>query len=218
MDVATRLAGIRARIDAAARAAGRTPASVRLVAVSKSVDGARVRAAYDAGQRDFGENRAQELVAKAPELPADCRWHMIGAVQTNKVRALTPRVALWHTLDRSSLAHELARRAPGAAVLVEVNVGGEPQKAGCAPDDVARLVTVARDAGLAVGGLMCIPPATGDPRVHFAWLRVAASRLGLTELSMGMSGDFELAVAEGATIVRVGTGVFGSRAGPDGGT
>jgi pyridoxal phosphate enzyme (YggS family) len=214
VDISTRLGDIRDRIAAAARAAGRDPAGVRLVAVSKTVAVERVRAAYDAGQRDFGENRAQELVATSEGMPADCRWHMIGAVQTNKVRVLAARVALWHTVDRDPLVGELARRAPGATVLVEVNVADESQKAGCPRADVDRLVDGARAAGLAVVGLMCVPPAGADPRPHFAWLRDTASRLGLAELSMGMSGDFEAAVAEGATIVRIGTSIFGTRPGP----
>lgn len=209
--IPARLAEIHDRIVAAARAAGRDPASVRLVAVSKTVDVARIRAAYAAGLRDFGENRAQELLAKRPELPADCRWHMIGPVQTNKVRALAGHVALWHTVDRDALVDALARRVPGAAVLVEVNVGDEPQKAGCARDALDALLDRARGVGLTVEGLMCVPPAAADPRPHFAWLQAAATRLGLAELSMGMSGDYESAVAEGATIVRIGTAVFGSR-------
>jgi pyridoxal phosphate enzyme (YggS family) len=202
---------VAARIGAAARGAGRDPAAVTLVAVTNTLDAATVRAAYESGQRDFGENRAAELAAKAAVLPDDCRWHMIGPVQTNKVRLLVAGVALWHTVDRVALITELARRVPGAAVLIEVNVGGEPQKAGCAREEVAALVARARSAGLEVRGLMCIPPADGDPRPHFAWLRGEAHRLELDELSMGMSGDFEVAVEEGATLVRVGTALFGPR-------
>ena len=204
---------MRRRIDAAARAAGRELDSVRLVAVTKTVDVAVVRAAYDSGQRDFGENRAQELVAKAPQLPDDIRWHVIGPVQTNKVRALAAHVSVWHTVDRVSLIDELVRRDVTAPVLVEVNVGEEPRKAGCRRADIDALVTSARSAGLDVQGLMCVPPLADDPRSHFAWLRAAAGRLDLCELSMGMTGDFEVAVGEGATMVRVGTAIFGSRPG-----
>jgi pyridoxal phosphate enzyme (YggS family) len=185
---------------------------VRVVAVSKTIDADMVRAAYDAGQRDFGENRAQELAAKAAVLPPDARWHMIGPVQTNKVRALAPLVAEWHTVDRAALVAELARRRVRAPVLLEVNVGDEPQKAGCARADVEALTATARDAGLHVDGLMCVPPLGADPRPHFAWLRETAQRLGLAELSMGMTSDFEVAIAEGATMVRVGTAIFGARA------
>jgi PLP dependent protein len=199
---------VRGRVARAARAAGRDPESVTVVAVSKTVPVAGVRAAYDAGQRDFGENRAQELIAKARDLPSDIRWHMIGPVQTNKVRALASLVAVWHTVDRVA---ELARRGVRAPVLVEVNVGDEPQKPGCSRDALDDLVAAVRDAGLALHGLMCVPPLGADPRPHFAWLRAAATRLGLAQLSMGMTADFEVAVAEGATAVRVGTAIFGTR-------
>lgn len=167
--------------------------------------------AYDCGLRRFGENRAQELLVKAGVLPADVEWHMIGAVQTNKVRALATTVRLWHTLDRPALADELARRAPGARVLVEVNVGAEAAKAGCARADVDALVDCARTLGLDVCGLMCVPPMGEDPEPHFAWLQSAAERLALPELSMGMSGDVAAAVRCGATYVRIGTALFGPR-------
>ncbi len=212
-DVAARLESVRARIVSAASDAGRDPDTVTLIAVSKTVDVTRMRAAYDAGQRDFGENRAQELIDKAPQMPADCRWHMIGAVQTNKVRLLARRVPVtrWHTVDRAALVDELATRVRGASVLLEVNVGDEASKAGCRRDDVDELAGLGRGAGLDVRGLMGVPPAAGDPRPHFRWLRDTAQRLGLPEISMGMSGDFEVAISEGATFVRVGTAIFGSR-------
>ena len=175
-----------------------------------------VALAYDLGLRRFGENRAQELLSKAAVLPSDCEWHMIGAVQTNKVRSLAERVAVWHTLDRSALVAELARRAPGATVLCEVNVGGEAAKAGCAPDELDELVCEARAAGLDVRGLMCVPPVGDDPERHFAWLQAATHRLGLSELSMGMSGDLAAAVRCGATYVRIGTALFGPRRASDG--
>ena len=174
-----------------------------------------VALAYELGLRRFGENRAQELLAKAPVLPDDAEWHMIGAVQTNKVRGLAAHVALWHTLDRRALAVEFARRVPGAPVLVEVNVGGEAAKAGCARDELDALVDEARGLGLGVQGLMCVPPADADPAAHFAWLQASAQRLGLRELSMGMSADLAAAVRHGATYVRVGTALFGSRRADD---
>ena len=201
-----------ARVAAAAERAGRDPASVRIVAASKTVDAERIRPLLEAGCADLGENRAQELLAKAPALAdlAPC-WHFIGPLQRNKVRALAPWVTWWHTLDRDALIPELARRVPGARVLVEVNQAGEAQKAGCAPAEVATLVDVAREAGLEVVGLMSVPPAGLDPRPFFADLAARARDLGLTECSMGMSGDFEAAVEAGATIVRVGSLVFGGR-------
>jgi pyridoxal phosphate enzyme (YggS family) len=204
---------VRRHVDLVARQAGRDPSAITLVAVSKTVDVARVRAAYDAGQRDFGENRAQELAAKADALPDDVRWHMIGPVQTNKVRSLARRVAWWHTIDRPALVVELARRGVRTPVLIEVNVGGEPQKAGCRRDDVAGTANEVRAAGLALHGLMCVPPVGDDPRPHFAWLRATARDLGLDVLSMGMTSDFEVAIAEGATMVRIGTAIFGARPG-----
>jgi hypothetical protein len=183
---------------------------VTLVAVSKTVAAHTVLAARDAGLRVFGENRAQELIAKSNAIDG-CTWHMIGRVQTNKVRGLAPLVAMWHTLDRAALADELVRRGVTAPVLIEVNVGGEPNKGGCARDELDALLDHGRAAGLDVRGLMAVPPADADPRPHFDWLRDAAARHGLTELSMGMSGDFELAIAHGATFVRVGTAIFGPR-------
>jgi pyridoxal phosphate enzyme (YggS family) len=213
-DVVANLAEVRERIAAAARAAARDPAAVTLVAVSKEVDAAAVRAALAAGQLDFGENRAQELEAKAGALAAVSpapRWHFIGRIQRNKVRALAAVVSLWQSVDRAEVGEEIARRAPGARVLVQVNVGREPQKGGCPPGDTAALVERLTGLGLAVDGLMTVPPQLGDPRPHFARLRELADGLGLSTLSMGMSGDYEAAIAEGATVVRIGTAVFGAR-------
>ncbi len=204
---------MRAAVEQAARRAGRDPSAITLVSVTKTVDATGVRAAYDAGQRDFGENRAQELLAKAAVLPDDVRWHMIGPVQTNKVRALARRVAWWHTIDREALVVELARRDVTAPVLIEVNVGDEPQKAGCRRDDVSGLAEAARAAGLSLRGLMCVPPLGVDPRPHFAWLRETAAALALDVLSMGMTSDYDAAIGEGATMVRVGTAIFGARPG-----
>ena len=212
--VASRLVEVRGRIDAAARRAGRDPASVTLVAVSKGIEVEVVRAGLLAGAVDLGENRAQELVAKAGILgrrpPV---WHFLGRLQTNKVRLLAPWVDLWHSIDRDDLAAPLARHAPGARVLVQVNTSGEAQKGGCAPEATAALVERLAGHGLAVEGLMTVPELGADPRPAFAALRELAGGLGLAALSMGMTGDFEAAVEEGATIVRIGTAIFGPRRG-----
>jgi pyridoxal phosphate enzyme (YggS family) len=210
-DVATRLATVRDRITAAAQRASREPDAVTLVAVSKNVDAVRIADAADAGQRVFGENRAQELVAHAGALERDVEWHFIGRLQRNKVRTVARLVALWQSVDRPELVAEIAKHAPAARVLVQVNVGDEPQKGGCDPDGTAALVGTARDAGLRVEGLMTVPPDGVDARPFFAELRTLSERLELPELSMGMSGDFEVAIEEGATIVRVGSAVFGPR-------
>jgi pyridoxal phosphate enzyme (YggS family) len=215
--VAARLAEVRDRIAAAARRSGRPPDAVTLVAVSKTVDVPRIAEAVDAGQSRLGENRAQELLAHASGLARDdVEWHFVGRLQRNKVRAIAPLVAWWQSVDRPQLVAEIARHAPGATVLVQVNVGDEPQKGGCAPDAAAGLVDAAREAGLRVPGLMTVPPLEGDPRPHFARLRSLVQRLGLDTLSMGMSNDYEAAIEEGATIVRVGSALFGPRPGsPD---
>ena len=216
MDVAAGLARVRERIAAASSRARRDPASVRLVAVSKTKPVDLLRAAQAAGQTTFGENYAQELREKAEALPG-VEWHFIGALQTNKARMVVGRAALIHTCDRLALAHELSKRAQVAGVtqrvLLEVNVGREPQKAGALPEDVPAMLERLRELpSLTIEGLMCIPPAEGDPRPHFRSLRQLAEGLALRELSMGMSADFEIAIEEGATLVRVGTAIFGERA------
>ncbi len=207
-DVAARLAAVRAGI----------PAGVTLVAISKTQPPEAIREAYAAGQRHFGENYAQEWREKADAL-ADLEglvWHFVGGLQTNKVKYLAGRAAFIHTVDREELAREISRRyaAKGAVagVLLEVNVAAEPRKAGCAPAHVAALATaVAALPAIELRGLMCIPPAEGDPRPHFRALRGLAGELGLRELSMGMSGDYREAIDEGATLVRVGSAIFGAR-------
>jgi hypothetical protein len=210
--IAARVTEVRERIAAAARAAGRDPATVRLVAATKTQPVDAVRAVVAAGVVDVGENRAQELVAKAPQLADTAAvWHFIGRLQRNKVNQLVPFVGWWQSVDRPELVDALARRAPGARVLVEVNVAGEVQKGGCAPTSAGAVVERARAAGLEPVGLMAVAPAGVDPRPCFSDLRELAGRLGLPELSMGMSGDFEAAVGEGATVVRVGTALFGAR-------
>ena len=207
MAVSERVAEIRARIASA----GGDPDAVTIVgAKPPSVEACRE--AIAAGVADLGENRAQELLAKAP-LVEGARWHFIGRLQTNKVRHLAPHVALWESIDRTEVVAEVARRAPGAAVLVQVNISAEPQKGGCAPTATGDLVDEAAAAGLVVRGLMGIGP-DGDPeraRPGFALLSRLADELGLEVRSMGMSNDLEVAVQEGATMVRIGTRLFGPR-------
>jgi PLP dependent protein len=216
--IAAAWADATARVAAAARRVGRDPAAVRIVAATKTVPVERIRALCAAGCTDLGENRAQELTAKAPELTdavagGPPTWHFIGPLQRNKIKALAPLVACWHTVDRPALVPGIATHAPGATVLVEVNLAREPQKAGCDPDDVAALVGQADRAGLRVAGLMTVPPRGGDPRPWFAALAARAADLGLPECSMGMSEDFEVAVEEGATMVRLGRLLLGARPG-----
>lgn len=209
-DVAARWESVRARVRAAAERAGRDPAAVRIVAATKTVPAERIRPLVAAGCTELGENRAQELVAKAPELPG-VTWHFIGHLQRNKIKALAEWVSVWHTVDRSSLVPGIAAHAPGATVLVEVNLAREPQKSGCDPDEVETLVGVADRAGLTVAGLMTVPPRGSDPRPWFADLAARAGALGLPECSMGMSEDFEVAVEEGATMIRLGRVLLGER-------
>jgi PLP dependent protein len=212
--VAERLREVRDRVEAAVRASGRDPAVVTLVVVTKQVELDDVRAAIAQGALELGENRAQDLVVRADALSSEpVRWHFIGRLQRNKVKSVAPFVALWESVDRDDLAAEIGRRAPGAAVLVQVNMTGEPQKGGCSPEATGPLVTACRDHGCRVDGLMTVPPALGDPRPVFAGLRRMADDLGLRECSMGMSGDYEAAIAEGSTMVRVGSAIFGPRPG-----
>ncbi|MFL5455536.1 MAG: YggS family pyridoxal phosphate-dependent enzyme [Myxococcales bacterium] len=217
MGIADNLRGVRERIDRACDRAKRDPASVRLVAVSKVQPIEAIREALEAGQRDFGENYAQELREKADAIGAAVNWHFLGALQTNKVKMIVGRVALLHTCDRPSLAQELNKRAASLGivqrVLVEVNLAREPQKGGIAPADLPSFVATLRNlSSLRCEGLMCIPPAEEESRLHFRRLRELRDELGvLPELSMGMSADYETAIEEGATIVRVGTAIFGER-------
>jgi len=218
------LSQVRERLAQALAAAGRAPGAARLVAVSKFQPSSAIRDAYAAGQRDFGENYVQELEKKAAELSdlSDLRWHMIGHLQRNKARVVAPLATLIHTVDSVELAGELDKRAtPEAklAVLVEVNVGGEAQKSGCNPGAL-RDVLAALDAAqhLTLSGLMCVPPHTAEPsgaKPYFDELVRLREQHGgaprLPELSMGMTADLEYAVAAGATIVRVGTAIFGER-------
>ena len=224
--IAEGLAGVRARIAAAERAGGRAPGSVKLLAVSKKMPPDDVRAAITAGQRAFGENYAQELRDKRAALaaePAAPQWHYIGPLQSNKVKYVAGQVALIHTVDSVALLEAIAARGMPQACLVQVNVAGEAQKRGVAPTDLPALLDrFAALPNVTCAGLMLIPPLTEDPgdaRPHFAALRALRDReighrrsnVDLRELSMGMSGDLEAAIAEGATIVRVGTAIFGAR-------
>lgn len=210
--IADRLERVRARIEAA----GGDPDRVTVVAVTKGHPSAAVREAVGAGLVEIGESYAQELGAKAGELDdLPVRWHMIGRLQRNKVRSIAPYVHLWQSVDRLSLAAEIAHRAPGAAVLVQLNVTGAEQQGGCAPERVAAVVEGCRDLGLTVRGVMAIGPL-GDraaSQAAFRRVRELADGLDLPERSMGMSGDLDAAVAEGATMVRVGTELFGPRPG-----
>jgi pyridoxal phosphate enzyme (YggS family) len=227
VSIASALQEVQGRIAAAARAAGRDPQLVKLVAVSKTHPAEAVREAYAAGQRDFGENYVQELVQKAEALAdlPDLRWHLIGHLQRNKAKLVAPLVSLVHTVDSLELGRELAKRRSAAGkserlpVLVEVSIAGEEQKHGLAPTQLAELLGALEQLPeLALRGLMCVPPLTEDAalsRPHFdALVRLRDQHGGvarLPELSMGMTHDLEHAVAAGATLVRVGTAIFGSR-------
>lgn len=214
---AAAVAEVRLRLARAARRAGRPDGSVRLVAVTKGVDVGRIEEVLTAGVADLGESRAQELLAKAPDLaPYAPAWHFVGRLQRNKVAALAPHVALWHSVDRPEAGEAIARRQPHGRVLVEVNTSKELQKGGCSPADALALVDALRARGLSVEGLMTVPAAGADPRPAFVSLRELAGRLDLAELSMGMSDDFEVAVEEGATMVRLGRALFGPRPAPPG--
>ena len=212
------LEDIRNRIAAAEVAAGRAPRAVTLIAVSKVQPEGRVRAVLEAGQRVFGENRVQEAQGRWPPFQAafpGVKLHLIGPLQTNKARAAMALFQAIHTVDRDRLADTLARLADetGACpdIFVQVNTGREPQKAGVDPDGAAALVARCRALSLPLVGLMCIPPEGDDPVPHFRMLAAMAGDMGLHGLSMGMSGDFEAAIAEGATHVRVGSAIFGAR-------
>ncbi|WP_136646355.1 YggS family pyridoxal phosphate-dependent enzyme [Tabrizicola sp. YIM 78059] len=212
------LADIMARIRAAERAAGRAEGSVTLIAVSKVQPPDRVEAVLEQGHRVFGENYVQEAAAKWPAWTArfgPIELHMIGPLQTNKAKLAVDLFDAIHTLDRPSLAQKLAnlQQARGALprLFVQVNTGAEPQKAGVLPADLSGFLKDCRAMDLSPIGLMCIPPEGEDPVPHFAMLARMAADHGLSALSMGMSGDFETAIAQGATHVRVGSAIFGAR-------
>jgi pyridoxal phosphate enzyme (YggS family) len=223
--IADGLARVRARIAEAERAAGRAPGSVRLLAISKKMPPDDIRAALAAGQRAFGENYAQELRDKRAALTDASpvpEWHFVGPLQSNKVKYVAGQAALIHSVDSAGLLGAIDDRAVTQACLVQVNVAGEAQKRGLAPEALPALLDAfATATHVRCLGLMLIPPFDEDPRPHFAALRALRDReaargranVDLRELSMGMSDDFEAAIAEGATIVRVGTAIFGERPG-----
>jgi pyridoxal phosphate enzyme (YggS family) len=218
MSIAENLADILARIDAARKAAIKPAASTKLVAVSKTVPEAGIREALAAGQRLFGENRVQEAQGKYPALKRDfpdLELHLIGPMQTNKVKDAVALFDVIQTLDRPKLADALAQERDKSGrsprLFLQVNTGEEPQKAGVLPRETAALIVHARKLELSLEGLMCIPPVDDDAAPHFAFLAKLARDHGLSYLSMGMSGDFEVAVKFGATHVRVGTAIFGAR-------
>jgi pyridoxal phosphate enzyme (YggS family) len=227
-DISARLESIRARITAAAESAGRPPSSVRLIAVSKTFPIESVRAAYEAGQRDFGENRVQEALQKiATTTDLSIRWHLIGHLQTNKARKAGPAFAMIQSVDNVELLEKLDRAADEAGqapeLLIQVDLAGEATKYGARPDEVPRLFEAAAACRAArVAGLMTLPPVPDSPEdarpwfrrlreLRDEWLAAGVPAPMLRELSMGMSGDFEVAIQEGATLVRVGTAIFGSR-------
>ena len=217
--IAANLAEVRGKIAAAAVAAGRTPASINLVAVTKTHPAAAIRDALAAGHRVFGENRVQEAQAKYPALREafpDLALHLIGPLQTNKVRDAIALFDVIESIDRpriaQTLAKEMERSGRRLPCLIEVNTGEEPQKAGIFPAEADEFIVECRDRlGLPIQGLMCVPPLDEEPALHFALLREIARRTGLAILSMGMSADFEKAIRFGATHVRVGSAIFGAR-------
>ncbi|HKY46824.1 MAG TPA: YggS family pyridoxal phosphate-dependent enzyme [Acidimicrobiia bacterium] len=214
------LESVRERIDAAAARAGRRSDEITLVIVSKGQSVETIKTLHDQGERDFGENRAQELASKVDLLPPDIRWHFVGPLQSNKVRIVRPIVTLLHSLDRFELGPAWIK-GPGLAppALLQVNIGGEPQKHGVDPDDAVRIFGDLVELGVDMQGLMAIPPAAEHAeaaRTHFAAMGriatlVAASHPGRGSLSMGMTEDFEVAVEEGATFVRVGRAIFSDK-------
>ena len=219
-----RIAEVRARIERAAREAGRAPGEITLVAVSKGFSAEVVERALDAGVTDVGENRAQELAAKAGAVKGAARWHFVGRLQSNKVRVVVGACDVIHSVDRSKVADAIAARARTSGiiqdVLVEVNVSGEGVKGGVEAKDAVRFAArIATLEGLRVRGLMTVPPwpeRPADSAPHYARLRelrdeLVASAPGARELSMGMTRDFEVAIREGATLVRVGAAIFGPR-------
>ncbi len=212
------LSEIRQRIAGACKAAGRNPDGVQLIAVSKVQPLERIRAVLDEGHRLFGENKVQEAAGKWPAFREDydgIRLHLIGPLQTNKARQAMQLFDVIETVDRPKLARTLARLQGELGhcppLFVQVNTGEEPQKAGVMPAEADALIAECRALGLPLVGCMCIPPLDEEPSLHFALLKKIADRNGLAELSMGMSDDFETAIAQGATSVRVGSAIFGER-------
>jgi pyridoxal phosphate enzyme (YggS family) len=207
--IASRLADVRGRLQAT----GRDPDSLRIVAVTKGWGVDTVEAARSVGIADFGENYAQDLLAKADTGPQDVHWHFLGPVQRNKVKRLGPRVSTWHGLDRLVAVDAVAAASPGVEVFVQVNLTGAPDRPGCRPEEAPALVEYCRSRPLALSGLMTVAPAGDLRRARECFRRLArlAREMGLHQLSMGMSDDFEVAAEEGATTLRLGRVLFGSR-------
>ena len=211
------LTNVRKRAAAAAVRAGRSPDDVTIVAVSKTVGPAEIEAAYQAGHRDFGENRSHELAAKAPQLPDDIVWHFIGSLQSRKAKEVAPIADVVHSMDRESLLSAWARTGGSARLFLQVNLAGEQQKHGANPEGVAGLLERAQELEVPISGLMLMPPLVLDAEENRPWfcqLREMRDEMlpnwpQLTELSMGMTDDFEVAIEEGATLIRVGRAIFG---------
>ena len=220
--VTEQLIEVHGRIDQAAARAGRDPAKITLVVVSKGRSPAEIIEAYGTGHRHFGENRASELAEKAPQLPKDIVWHFVGSLQTRQAKIARPHTALLHSLDRRRLVNTWAVGGAAPPVLLQVNVAGEQQKHGTSTEETEELLEIAQEAGLTCRGLMTIPPLTQEPedsRRWFAELRNVRDNLrtkfpALVDLSMGMTDDFEIAIEEGATIIRVGRAIFGELGAP----
>ena len=219
VNIKENISTVKEKINAACVKAGRNVNEVTLIAVSKTKPNEMLMQAYDAGVRDFGENHVQELVGKMDSLPDDIRWHMIGHLQTNKVKYIVGRVYMIHSVDTLKLAKEISKEAlkkdTVVKITVEINVADEDSKFGSTLMQGSELVSeISKLPGIEVAGLMCVAPYTEDPetnRGYFKQLRQLAKSLSLKELSMGMSGDYEVAIEEGATFVRVGSSIFGAR-------
>ncbi|MCR5304489.1 MAG: YggS family pyridoxal phosphate-dependent enzyme [Lachnospiraceae bacterium] len=227
MDVTENLKKVLSEIEKSESDAGRDPGSVKLIAVSKTKPVEMIQEAYDAGQRDFGENYVQEIVNKSPLLPPDIRWHMIGHLQRNKVRQIIDKVCMIHGVDSLKLAEEISRQAEKREmvmpVLMEVNIGSEESKSGVRPEEVRALAEeMGKLPGISLRGLMCVPPVCEDPgdsREYFRRMQKLSVDImpenidnkSVCELSMGMSHDFREAIYCGATMVRIGTDIFGER-------
>ena len=225
MDLQNRIRDIQKRIEDAAARSGRAPSSVKLLAVTKTFPVETLRAAYDLGLREFGENRVQEALGKIPQLPSDIRWHLIGQLQTNKINKILRQFVLIQSIDSLELAQAFSKRLGDRTqeILLEVNTSGEASKSGVQPEEaLAATLAIAALPGLKLTGLMTVGPLTDNQneqrdafkklKVVFEQIRTKANADTFSILSMGMSGDFEMAIEEGATLVRVGSALFGSRA------
>lgn len=218
MDITTNLQTIKEQIKKSAAASGRSERDVTLVAVSKMHEAEEILPLLQAGHRVFGENRVQEAMRKFPALKErfpDLKLHLIGGLQTNKVKEAVSFFDVIESVDRLELAEKLAaemeKQSRNLPCFIQVNTGEEPQKSGVFPRETVSLVNKCRDLGLNIIGLMCIPPVDDEPSAHFAFLKKLAKEAGVKELSMGMSDDYDIAVQQGATFVRVGTALFGER-------